>query len=120
MNAARILVVDDERPNIEILARTLAAKGHATIAAESAEEALAALASTTCDLVLLDQVLPGATGMQSLGKLAALTRAPIYMMSGNSDDETQLDAKLLGAKGFFAKPLDINEILAVIAALPER
>jgi len=120
VTSARILVVDDERPNIEILLRCLAQRGHAVVGAESAEDAAKRLSEGTFDLVLLDHVLPGVTGMQSLPRLKALTRAPIYIMSGYSDDETRRDAELLGAAGFFGKPIELEALFALLASLPAR
>ncbi|MBI3288496.1 MAG: response regulator [Elusimicrobia bacterium] len=120
MKAASVLVVDDEQINAEIIIRNFALKGHRGIAALDAEQAVAKLAAGTYDLVLLDHILPGITGMQALDRLKRLTQAPIYMMSGYSGEETRRDAVLLGAAGFFPKPLDIPAILAVLDALPER
>ena len=120
MKTARVLIVDDEPAIIEVLLRALAVKGHVARTVDNAEDAAGVLAESPCDLVLLDHVLPGATGMQSLGRLRALTRAPIYLMSGHSDDDTRADALLLGATGFLAKPFDVQEIYALIDALPER
>lgn len=113
-------MVDDEPLNVEIITRSLAGKGHQGIGAGSADAAASALEAGVCDLVLLDHVLPGATGMQSIGRLRGLTTSPIYIMSGYSDDDTRQDALLLGATGFLAKPLDMSAVFAVIDALPER
>ncbi len=113
-------MVDDETLNVEIITRSLAGKGHQCVGAGSAEAAASALAAGACDLVLLDHVLPGATGMQSIGRLRGLTKSPIYIMSGYSDDDTRQDAMLLGATGFLAKPLDMSALIAVIDALPDR
>ena len=117
MKIARGLIVDDEPAIIEVLLRALAAKGHHARTVDNAEDA-AGLLGEGFDLVLLDHVLPGATGMQSLGRLRALTRAPIHLMSG--DDDVRKDALLLGATGFLAKPFDVHEVFALIEALPER
>ncbi len=113
-------MVDDEPLNVEVIIRSLAGKGHEGVGAGSAEAAAAALEKGICDLVLLDHVLPGATGMQSIGRLRGLTKSPIYIMSGYSDDDTRKDAMLLGATGFMPKPLDTPALFAVIDALPER
>lgn len=113
-------MVDDEPLNVEIIMRSLATKGHQGVGAGSAEAAATALGQGLCDLVLLDHVLPGETGMQSIGRLRGLTKAPIYIMSGFSDDDTRQDAMLLGASGFLAKPLDMAALFAAIDALPER
>lgn len=112
-------MVDDEPLNVEVLLRSLASKGHQGVGAGSAEATASSLEAGAFDLVLLHHVLPGATGMQSLGRLRALTKAPIYVMSGYSDDDTRQDALLLGATGFMAKPLDAAALLAVLEALPE-
>ena len=119
MKAARVLVVDDERPLVEVLVRFLEQKGQRATGVGTAEAAAAALSSGAYDLVLMDNVLPGATGMQSLPRLRALTKAPIYVMSGYTDDDTRKDALLLGATGFLPKPLEVSELLAILAALPE-
>jgi DNA-binding response OmpR family regulator len=120
MKSARVLVVDDEHPIIEIVQRALAQRGHQVAGAASAEEAAAALTAATYDLVLLDHVLPGITGMQALGKLRTLTKAPLYIMSGYTGDDTRKDVMLLGAAGFLPKPLDLGEIGALLEALPEK
>lgn len=120
MKSARVLVVDDEAPIIEVMGTALAQKGHSATGAATAEAADAALASGAFDLVLLDHVLPGTTGMQALGRLQRRTKAPIYIMSGYTGDDTRQDVLLLGAAGFLPKPVDMSEIMALIDALPER
>lgn len=120
MKSARVLVVDDESPIFEIVQRTLEQQGHLATGVDSAEAAVSALNAATFDLVLLDHVLPGATGMQALGRLRALTKAPIYIMSGYTGDDTQKDVLLLGATGFLPKPIDFVVLFALIDALPGK
>jgi DNA-binding response OmpR family regulator len=115
---ARILVVDDEPIAVEIFARFMSAKDHRVTGAGSAEEAVDLLKRDEFDFVLLDVVLPGLTGLQALAQLRRLTRAPIHVMSGHNDEDTRKDALLLGAAGFFGKPLDLIAILAAVEALP--
>ena len=103
-----------------MLIRLFKAGGHQPTAAGTAAEAFEAASKGVYDIVLLDQVLPGATGMQSLRKLRSLTRAPIYLMSGYTAEDTRIDAELLGARGFLPKPLDVAAIEKIIAELPER
>jgi DNA-binding response OmpR family regulator len=118
LRGARILVVDDEPSAIEILSRFLETKGHRVTGAGSAEAAADALRRESFDLVLTDVVLPGKTGLQALAELRSLTRAPIHVMSGLNDDEMRKDAELLGADGFFGKPLDLDAVVAALDALP--
>ncbi|NNN05173.1 MAG: response regulator [Elusimicrobia bacterium] len=119
MRSARILAVDDEPANVEILARYLASKGHVVTGAGDGEQALAAMKERSFDLVLLDLVLPGRTGLEIMAEILSLTRAPVVAMSGQSDDDTRHDAMLLGATGFLPKPLDLTALCALIDALPE-
>lgn len=119
MRGASILVVDDEAPSVEIIRRYLEAKGHRVTGAGSAEEGADKLRAGRFDFVLMDIVLPGRTGLQALAEFRSLTAAPIHIMSGDGDDEARADARLLGAGGFFAKPLDLAEVAAVVAALPD-
>jgi DNA-binding response OmpR family regulator len=111
-------VVDDEPAVVEVLTRFLEKAGHRVAGAGSAEAAVAALQKETYDFVLLDLVLPDITGLQSLARLKKLTPAPIHVMSGLNDSETKGDALLLGATGFFGKPLDLPAVLAAIDKLP--
>ena len=69
-------------------------------------------------MLLLDLVLPKMTGLQALAPMKALTKAPIHLMSGQTDDDTRDDALLLGAAGFLPKPLDLKGLQALIDALP--
>jgi DNA-binding response OmpR family regulator len=120
VRGASILMVDDEKPSVEILTRYFALKGHRVTGAGSAEAADVLLRRERFDLVLLDIVLPGRSGLQSLADFRKLTNAPLHVMSGDGDEEARKSALLLGAAGFFPKPLDLAEISAVIDALPER
>ena len=120
MSGASILVVDDEKNSVEILSRYFTMKGHRVVGAGSAEEAEEHLDRGIFDFVLLDIVLPGRTGLQALASFRKRTKAPIHIMSGDGDEEARRDALLLGAAGFFGKPLDLNEITAKIDALPDR
>ena len=120
MKAAHVLVVDDEHAIIEIVVRALAQRGHRGTGADGAEAAASALSAASYDLVLLDHVLHGTTGMQALHRLKALTKAPIHIMSGYAGDDTRRDVLLLGAAGFLPKPIDLAELFALIDALPEK
>ncbi|MDE2140956.1 MAG: response regulator [Elusimicrobia bacterium] len=117
MRGASILAVDDERTSIEVLSRFFALKGHRVTGAGSAEEAAELLGRESFDFILMDIVLPGRSGLQALADFRKLTPAPIYIMSGDNDEEARRDALLLGASGFFGKPLDLGEIAAALDAL---
>lgn len=119
MKGARVLVVEDEKQALELVTRYLTARGLRVLGADSAERALDLARAGPVDFVLLDVILPGKTGHQALVELRGLTKAPIHLMSGLCDDDTKRDGLLLGAAGFFAKPLDLQAVVAAIEAVPE-
>lgn len=112
--ARRILMVDDERSCVPAMRRLFARAGYTLIAVGSAEEALTRTQTETFDAVLLDVSLPGMTGLEAITELGRRSDAPVFVMSGHSDDEMKKDALLLGAAGFFRKPLDFKEAVAAM------
>lgn len=110
--------MDDDAPSLEILKRLLAKRGHRATTASSVDAARVLLTAGSFDAVLLDHVLPGATGVQALREFRTLTKAPLYIMSGYNDPDFQKDALLLGASGFLSKPLDFAAVTALLEALP--
>lgn len=101
-----LLIVEDDRMNLEVLKRFLGSRGFAVTEAVSAEDALTLLGERSFDGILLDNVLPGMTGLQALGEIAGRTSAPVLVMTGHADEELRKDAMLLGAKAFLYKPFD--------------
>lgn len=116
----KILVVDDERSVREVLTRRLAQTGYAAHGAGSAEEALAWLDTETTDAILLDNVLPGMSGLKALSVLALKTPAPVILMTGHFDEDFRTDAMLLGAFSVLAKPLEDSELMACLARAVSR
>ena len=72
------------------------------------------------DAVLLDIELPGLSGLKAIDAFTSESKAAVFLMTGHSDSEIEKDALLLGAKGFFPKPLDFDAVLAAITSLPKR
>jgi two-component system nitrogen regulation response regulator NtrX len=117
-----VLVVDDEAGVRASLAGILGDEGYAVDAAGSGEEALAALESRRYDLVLLDVWLPGADGLEVLGRIReADADLPVVVISGHGTIETAVKAVRLGAQDFVEKPLSLEKtLLAVRNALQRR
>lgn len=108
--ALQILIVEDEAIVREILSRQLKAWGHEVILAASAEDALTLLEKTEVTAVLLDNVLPGMSGLRALAELRKRSPAPIILMTGHFDPEFEKDARLLGAAAVLSKPLDAETL----------
>ncbi len=112
---ATILIVDDERPIRRILSVLLAESHHRSIEVGSGEEALAALAETRPDLVLLDLRLPGMDGLETLKRMRAL--APdlaVVMMTAHGTISSAVEAMRLGAFDYVTKPFDNDELLMIV------
>ena len=115
---ARILVVDDEIRNRNLLAAYLARAGHRPFTAGGGEEAVELAASDRPDLCLVDVLMPGLDGFETTRRLRALEQCGevppcrIVAHSSNDDSETRLNCLLAGMDGFVAKPLMVQNLRA--------
>jgi two-component system nitrogen regulation response regulator NtrX len=117
-----ILVVDDEAGVRASLTGILSDEGYAAQAVDSGEAALAILEARRFDLVLLDVWLPGADGLEVLGRIReADSELPVVVISGHGTIETAVKAVRMGAQDFVEKPLSLEKtLLAVRNALSRR
>jgi DNA-binding response OmpR family regulator len=120
---ARVLIVDDERANQQLLEIMLEREGYDLSVATSGDEALAMVARHPPDLVLLDIMMPGMNGYVVTARLKAnpATRhIPVLMLSSLGDRSSQAHGLGAGADGFLSKPVDRRELCdrvrAVLAA----
>jgi adenylate cyclase len=119
----RVLVVDDDEGNREILTRRLQREGLQVTAASGGAEALRVLASGTFDLVLLDMVMPGLDGGQVLARLKAYpatAAVPVIMISSLDQDDSVARCIESGAEDYIAKPFNPVFLRARIAACLEK
>ncbi len=115
--AATILVVDDLPANRDLMARRLERSGFRVLSASSGPEALDLLRQRPVDLVLLDIMMPGMTGIEVLRTLrvSEATRAlPVIMVTAKTDSEDVVEALSLGANDYVTKPVDYPVALARI------
>jgi phosphoserine phosphatase RsbU/P len=106
---ARILVVDDVEANRDLLSRRLVRQGHHVEQAEDGQQALDRLATGSCDLVLLDVMMPVLDGIETLTRIkasATLRDIPVIMISANTELETVVRCIELGADDYLPKPFD--------------
>jgi CheY-like chemotaxis protein len=117
--AATILVVDDLPANRDLMVRRLERSGFQVLAASSGPEALEVVRRGGVDLVLLDIMMPGMTGLDVLRTLRA-TRStaalPVVMVTAKTDSEDVVEALSLGANDYVTKPVDYPVALARINA----
>lgn len=120
---ARILIVDDEPTNVELLRRVLERAGFTRIQSTSdPREASALYVEFRPDLILLDLHMPHLNGlavMEQLNQIAEATYLPILMLTGDVSAEARRDALSRGAKDFLHKPFSSDEVLLRIGTLLE-
>jgi DNA-binding response OmpR family regulator len=109
----RILVVEDEARILAFLTRGLEAEGYTVVASDNGRDGLALASAEQWDLVVLDLLLPGLSGLQVLRELhRARPRLPVLILSARSDLQTKLRGFELGATDYVAKPFALDELLA--------
>lgn len=114
-----VLAVDDSRTNLNVLGHRLGREGFLALLCDNGSEALDLIAAGGIDLVLLDMMMPGISGIQVLKELRAAPDTadlPIIMVTGRSDPEAAVQALSAGADDYVAKPFEFP----VLAARIER
>ena len=115
LNTGRILVVDDEEVNRDVLARRLLRKGYEVACASSGAEALEMLAAGGHDVVILDWMMPGLSGLDVLTRVRerwSQLQLPVIMATARSETEDVVEALAHGASDYVTKPLNFNIVHA--------
>lgn len=120
---ATILVVEDEPAIQELIAFNLRQAGHQPLRAHNAEQALNLVSNALPDLVLLDWMLPGMSGIDLARRLRHDKRTkavPIIMLTARSEEQDKLQALDTGADDYLTKPFSPRELNARIKAVLRR
>jgi len=117
---AKILVVDDE-PNIrEVVGLYLRQDGHAVVVAADGEEALRLYRQARPDLVVLDLMLPGLSGLEVCRRIQGERRVPLIMLTAKGEEEDRIVGLGVGADDYVVKPFSPRELVARVAAVLRR
>jgi class 3 adenylate cyclase len=114
-----LLVVDDSEMNRDMLARRLVRRGYTVAAAEDGRQALEMIAAQQFDLIVLDIMMPGLSGLDVLEDLRqryAPSELPVIMATAKDQSEDIVLALKLGANDYVTKPLDFPVVLARVQA----
>lgn len=115
-----ILIVEDD-PNIRKLVRVnLVKRGYTVIEAEDSHQAIDRFQSETVDLVLLDLVIPGLSGVDVCLWMRARSEVPIIVLSAHSEEDLKVAALDAGADDYVTKPFGQEELLARVRAFLRR
>ncbi len=121
--SATILLVEDEPGIQELVKFNLQQAGHAVIGALNAEQALSTIRETLPDLILLDWMLPGMSGIELAKRIRADSRTssvPIIMLTARGEEQDKIAGLDTGADDYVTKPFSPRELIARIKALLRR
>jgi DNA-binding response OmpR family regulator len=118
-----VLVVDDEKDLVELIAYNLQRNGYRVLSANSGDAALETAVSELPNLILLDLMLPGASGTEVARQLRADARTahiPIVMLTAKSEETDVVVGLTIGADDYITKPFSMKILLARIGTVLRR
>ena len=115
-----ILIVDDDRAMVGMVASLLGSEGYDLITAYDGEGAVRRHAEELPDLVILDRGLPKMTGEEVTRRIRAVSQTPILMLTGEKGEDERVKLLDLGADDYLEKPFGRKELLARVRALLRR
>jgi DNA-binding response OmpR family regulator len=116
----RVLVVEDNARTQEAIALYLRHAGYEVDLAATGPDALASAAARQPDLIVLDLMLPGLSGLDVCRTLRARTDVPIIMVTARTTEEDKLEGLRSGADDYVTKPFSPRELVARVAAVLRR
>jgi len=115
MSEAKILIVDDEENIREMLSSLLTKEGFAVITARNHKEAIESTQKNDFNLALIDLVMPGIDGIQTLKELHSISQNTIgIIMTGYATIDSAVEAMKAGAFDYISKPFNLDEILLIV------
>lgn len=123
MDPKKILVVDDEKYMVELLAMSMKNYGYQCVAAYNGEEALALAEAEQPAIILLDLMLPGIDGIETCRRLKQnpqTVRIPVIMLTAKSEETDKIMGLGIGADDYVTKPFGVGELFARIGVALRR
>ncbi len=112
----KILIVDDERNIVEILAFNLKKEGYEAIKASNGREGIDAAFKYNPDLILLDIMMPELNGLEACKKIREKSNTPIIMLTARAEELDKVLGLELGADDYVTKPFSVRELMARVKA----
>lgn len=119
-DAPHLLVIDDDRRIRELLSRYLADNGFRVSVAADASEARARLQALEFDLLIVDVMMPGETGVSFTRTLRQASHVPVLMLTALAETEHRIDGLEAGADDYLPKPFEPRELLLRIGSILKR
>jgi two-component system, OmpR family, KDP operon response regulator KdpE len=116
----RVLAVDDNPSIQKLVSANLQARGYAVTTADTGEDALRLFTPGDYELVLLDLILPGLSGLEVCSQIRQQSDVPIIVLSAREDEDLKVRALDAGADDYVTKPFSHEELLARVRAVMRR
>ncbi len=116
----KVLVVDDEAPILEAVAYNLRKEGFETVTASDAEHAMDLARTENPDLIILDVMLPSASGFDVCRAIRARYSVPIIMLTARAEETDRVVGLELGADDYVTKPFSMRELMARVKTVLRR
>lgn len=116
----RVLIIDDDRELCALVQRTLVAAGVDADCCHSGQSGLLRMEGRDYQLVILDVMMPGFDGFDTLEKIRARSCVPVLMLTAKGDGASKVRGLRAGADDYLPKPFDLEELSARVLALIRR
>lgn len=115
MSDHRVLLIDDEKALLEVLAERLEMRGMSVQTAESGEAALKMIEESSFDAVVLDLAMPGLDGIETLRRMKRIRpKIQVILLTGQATVQKSIEVMKLGAMDLLEKPTDLKVLLEKI------
>lgn len=115
-----ILVVDDEPAIVRLVRAKLQSDGHAVMTAARGEDVASLLEEQRPDLIVLDLMMPGIDGFETLRRIRTVSQVPVIMLTARANDADKLRGLEGGADDYLTKPFNPDELAARVTAVLRR
>lgn len=106
-----VLIIDDEPDILELMEEEFKHCGYTTIASSCGNDAIKVLENTKVDIIISDYKMPNGNGMAVLSFVNRMTTKPTFFFVSGQADVSVEDALRAGARKFFSKPFDLDELI---------
>lgn len=115
-----VLIIDDDRETLDLLSRSLVVEGFAPVCAASGEEGLERFGESPVALILLDVMLPGMNGFETLRRIRRQSSTPVIMLTARGEGIDRVAGLETGADDYVPKPFFFRELVARMHAVLRR